>query len=261
MKKMILAAAFSAAAFTYTQAQVSNAQDFSMTSCDGAMQHLFADYLDNGEVVIMEFFMTCSSCQNVAAKLTPMHTALDAAHPGMINFFVLAYTNSYNCTTVSNWRNTYAPNAVAFDSGAVQVAYYGGFAMPTVVVVAGAQHEVLYNSNFDGAAGDTAAIRTAIENFFQPAGINDVSAEIKFQAYPNPVSDILTVELDLPSSEKVKMDMVDVSGRVVRTMGDDFYTAGKQKLMIDTANLPDGMYFIRVAAGVRQSQFAVSVKH
>ena len=172
MKKVLLIIGVIVSSISITNAQVSTAQDFTMSDCNPGNTHsLFADYLDNEEVVIMEFFMNCGSCIAAGQKISPMMTSLNTQYPGQVNFWALAFTNSYTCTTCNNWVNNNSINAVPFDSGAAQVAYYGGFAMPTVVVVAGSQHQVIYNSNFDGPAGDTAAIHAAIDNFFATMGI------------------------------------------------------------------------------------------
>src|SRR5687767_8167755 len=98
MKKLVYMFICVAFGLNVVNAQ-STAQDFTMSACDATTHSLFADHLDNEEVVIMEFFMTCASCATVAAKLDPMHTALNTQYPGMVNFWVLAYTNSYSCAT------------------------------------------------------------------------------------------------------------------------------------------------------------------
>src|SRR5262249_10014586 len=45
---------------TFTKAQTT-AMDFYMDDCNGSMHHLYSE-LDPDNVIIMEFFMTCSSC-------------------------------------------------------------------------------------------------------------------------------------------------------------------------------------------------------
>jgi hypothetical protein len=260
MKKVFYIFVFGILSIGVTNAQ-SNAQDFTMNSCDGATHSLFADHLDNGEVVIMEFFMTCGSCAAAAAKLSPLQTGLTAQYPGMTNFWVLAYTDSYTCTTATNWKNTNAPTALAFDSGAVQVAYYGGFAMPTVVVVAGTSHQVLYNSNTDGAPGDTATIHTAINNYFSTMGIEDATKGITLKAYPNPVINVLNLDMNLTSGGLVDIDMTDMTGKIVKKIASETYSAGATTLQIETSDLTNGIYFIRVNINGKSYRYKVSVKH
>jgi len=259
MKKILSILFAGVFSMSFANAQT-NAQDFTMSACDATTHSLFADHLDNGEVVIMEFFMTCGSCVAAAQKLSPLQTGLATQYPGMTNFWVLAYTNTYSCTTVTNWKNTNASNALAFDSGAVQVAYYGGFAMPTVVVVAGTSHQVLYNSNTDGAPGDTASIHAAINNYFATMGVEE-NAGVSFKAYPNPAVNVLNLDMNFTVGGLTEIDMVDMTGKVVKKIANENYTAGQHSLQLETSDVVNGIYFIRVAINGKTKQYKVSIKH
>ncbi len=261
MKKIVLATGCIISSLTLTTAQVSTAMDFTMTDCNSTTHHLFADYLDNEEVVIMEFFMTCPSCGTAGQKLDPMFMGLTTEFPGMVNFFAVAYTNSYSCTTVNNWRNTYTPNAIALDSGAAQVSYYGGMGMPTVVVVGGSNHQVIYNSQYDGAPGDTAAIHAAITNFFMTMGTENASDPIKFSAYPNPVASNLHLELTITHPAPTNIQMIDMTGKVVREISNKELSSGMHQFEVPTSDLSNGIYFIRINSNEKSSQYKISVKH
>jgi len=250
-----------AGVFSMSFANTQTAQDFTMSSCDGNTHSLFADHLDNGEVVIMEFFMTCGSCAAAAAKLSPLQTGLAIQYPGITNFWVLAYTNNYSCTTVTNWKNTNAPNAVAFDSGAVEVAYYGGFGMPTTIVVAGPSHEVIYSSNVDGLPGDTASIHTAINNYFATMGVESANANVQLNAYPNPVVNTLNLDINFALGGQTEIDMVDMTGKVFKLIANDNYSIGQHSLQVETGDFVNGIYFIRITNNGRSTQYKVSIKH
>lgn len=245
--------------FGTVSSQVTTAQDFTTTDCASNTQNLYT-HLDNEEVVIMEFFMTCASCITAGQRITSMMNGVNTQYPGMVNFWALAYTNSYSCTTVNNWVTTNSISAMPIDSGAAQVAYYGGFGMPTVVVVAGSQHQVLYNSNSDGAAGDTAAIHAAIDNFFNTLSI-DNSSNIQFSAFPNPTTNILNIEFTMLLNSQVDLQMMDISGMVVKEISHSILSAGKHQFQIETSDLSDGIYFIRYHSNGKTSQYKVSVKH
>lgn len=260
MKKILSILFAGVFSLTIANAQ-STAQDFTMSACDGNTHSLFADHLDNGEVVIMEFFMTCASCATVAAKLSPLQTGLTAQYPGMTNFWVLAYTNNYTCTTVTNWKNTNAPNALAFDSGAVEVAYYGGFGMPTTIVVAGPNHQVLYSSNVDGGAGDTAAIHAAIDNYFATMGVEGANASVALKAYPNPAVNTLNLDMNFTTGGATEIEMVDMTGKVVKKIANENYTTGQHTLQLETSDVVNGIYFIRIANSGKTTQYKVSIKH
>jgi hypothetical protein len=78
-------------------------------------------------------------------------------------------------------------------------------------------------------------------------------------AYPNPVSTSLTVELEAQNSGSYVLEMVDLSGRVV--LSDNMNTvSGLNKTSVDVSTLAKGMYLLTIkdAAGfVQQIRVAV----
>src|SRR4051812_18835918 len=95
----------------------STAVDFNRADCDGNQHHLFSE-LDSGSVVIMEFIMTCNSCIVAGNSLEAMIADIEMQYPGRIRFYQLAYTNSYSCATMNNFKNTNSFNSAVFDSAA-----------------------------------------------------------------------------------------------------------------------------------------------
>jgi hypothetical protein len=261
MKKILLITGIFIGALSITNAQVTTAMDFTMTDCNSTTHSLFTDYLDNEEIVIIELFMNCGSCIAAGQKLDPMFMGLTAEHPGQVNFFAIAYNNSYTCSTVNSWVNANTPNAVPFDSGAAQISYYGGFGMPTVVVLGGSQHQVLYNSQTDGPAGDTATIHSIINNFFVTMGTENVNNNIQFSAYPNPVANTLNLELNVTNPALTNIQMMDVMGKVVKEISNTELSSGTHQLQVETSDLPNGMYFVRINSNGKTTQHKISVKH
>jgi hypothetical protein len=68
------------------------------------------------------------------------------------------------------------------------------------------------------------------------------------QNYPNPFNPATTIEFTLRNTGKVKLEVVDVLGRVVRRELLDGQ-AGKNRVAFNGAGLASGMYFYRVQAG------------
>ena len=65
--------------------------------------------------------------------------------------------------------------------------------------------------------------------------------------YPNPGSDLIEIELDLPLYEKVSLSLTDLTGRVLITILDNQHLLyGKLKLPVNTGDLGSGMYFLRL---------------
>ncbi|MCK4303328.1 MAG: T9SS type A sorting domain-containing protein [Candidatus Eisenbacteria sp.] len=72
--------------------------------------------------------------------------------------------------------------------------------------------------------------------------------------YPNPMRELTVFQFVLPHEEEVRLDVVDVSGRVVSTLMDGIYEPSVYSLTWDGSDkadrkLANGMYFLRVVAG------------
>ncbi len=67
-----------------------------------------------------------------------------------------------------------------------------------------------------------------------------------FDVYPNPVSDLLTVKFNPLKDELIRVNVVDVMGRVVLYEERDVTTNHTSIIHLDTKNLVVGMYYIKI---------------
>jgi len=68
-------------------------------------------------------------------------------------------------------------------------------------------------------------------------------------AYPNPFNATTTLSFELPSVSRTRVDIFDITGRLVRTLSDRIYPPGPHVIHFDAEALPSGLYFARVTAG------------
>lgn len=73
--------------------------------------------------------------------------------------------------------------------------------------------------------------------------------------FPNPISDLLTVHLDLTTANDVELRLSDASGRLVRTA--QFDNVQATSLNMQTGDLPEGVYFLIVDMEVGASVWKV----
>jgi thiol-disulfide isomerase/thioredoxin len=227
------------------KAQPAVAMDFTDDDCNGNVHNLYTT-LDSGEVVILEFFMNCGSCIVAGQTITPMFNQLAAQYPGKVNFYAFAYNNTMSCTNANNVISGNGINAIPFDSGASQVAYYGGFGMPTIAVVAGQYHSVLF-TNVGFATGDTATMAAAIHNFFATIGVDENATPVSsMTAFPSPASENVQVNFELKSGSDITLQVLNPLGQVVRENRMGEIPAGQQQTTVSVADLNAGVYFIRL---------------
>ena len=64
--------------------------------------------------------------------------------------------------------------------------------------------------------------------------------------YPNPAGDELTIELELKTAGPVKLELLDKSGDVIRSVEISNYEAGWHRVPVDITDLKPGeLYYIR----------------
>jgi hypothetical protein len=83
--------------------------------------------------------------------------------------------------------------------------------------------------------------------------------ELNVFIYPNPVRDLMKLEMQLPSNTDVVAEIIDNTGSIVSTPVNAFKYAGTQDVIIRTTDLASGVYILRIQtnSGIIHKQFTV----
>lgn len=246
-------------------ATISSAQtplQISGNDCDGNPHDLFAE-LDAGKASVVFFFMdNCGACPPPANVIQVMMNNVTNVYPGMVTGYAMPYTNSTTCSDVSNWCAAYGHLFAPYDSGAYPVAYYGGFGMPTVVLLggSGANKRVMF-STLSFATSDTTIMRDSILALFNSTGIADLPVTVSsFNVYPNPVNENVTVSINLKESSNLLIDVADIAGKQL-----DIIMNEKQNGLVNKqyriAELSNGNYLIRLNANGKTITRKITITH
>ena len=223
------------------------AMDFNKNDCGGTARSLYGD-LDAGKAVILFYFMpNCGSCPPPAQKIQAMANNINASHPGLVKAYAFPFNNTTNCTYTQSWVTSNAlPLYTPMDSGATAVAHYGGFGMPTVVLVGGSNHRVMF-STLSFSTSDTTIMRDSILAMAGITAINEIPSSVKqFDIYPNPAGSNVTIALELLQPSDLLIDVVDITGKQLAIISDEKNARGKVSKTFNTAALAYGMYTIRL---------------
>ena len=265
MKKSI--SIFATAVMLMLSANISKAQmtamDFEGNDCKGNYHHIFAD-LDSGKAVLLHFYMSgCGSCPPPAKKIQKMANNILAQYPGMITAYAFPFSNTTTCSYSSSWVSTnglslYAP----MDSGANMVAYYGGFGMPTVVLLGGTDHRVMFSSQ-SFSTSDTTEMRDSILSLLNGAnGIADLPNSVSvFNVFPNPATDVVSVNLKLKETSNVLIEVADMTGKQVIAIMNEKKNAGVVSKQFNTAALPNGNYLVHLNVNGKITTKKLSIAH
>ncbi len=71
------------------------------------------------------------------------------------------------------------------------------------------------------------------------------------QNYPNPFNPSTTIAYTLDERRHVRLSVCDALGREVRVLADGMMDAGQQQAIFDAADIPGGMYMVRLTTGGR----------
>lgn len=248
MKKKLLGF-FALVLGSLTMNAQTTAMQFAGQDCNGNNVDLFAD-LNAGKCVVLFYYMpNCGACPPPASSIQTMANNVMNTYPGLVKGYAYPYQNSTTCTYSASWvtnnnLNFYAP----MDSGATQVAYYGGFGMPTVVLVGGLDHRVMFVTQ-SFLTSDTTIMRDSILNFLSAVSVNNLPTAISsVNTYPNPANTSVTAEINLTKSSTVTMQIVNILGEVVETVYNGETPAGTLRKEISTATYAEGNYFLRITS-------------
>ena len=86
--------------------------------------------------------------------------------------------------------------------------------------------------------------------------LNSASA---IRLYPNPASDITTLEIKMDRSSKISVSVIDLQGMNVLPVVVKNMTAGRNVLDLNTAALPNGLYMVRIADEVSSTNIKLTV--
>ncbi|MFN0031214.1 MAG: T9SS type A sorting domain-containing protein [Flavobacteriales bacterium] len=257
--KKIYTFLFTMALITYASAQ-DTAMDFTQDDCNGNSVHLF-ELLEQGHVVILEFFMdNCNPCINAGNAIEPVFVEQEAAHPGMVHWFHFGFNNTYTCDVVSGWVEEHGFPSVPFTNGASQVAYYGGFGMPTVVVVGGTDHDILFTA-IGWSSGEEDDIDDAVSEFFGKNAVQDeaANATTTFSASYIAATQNIQIDLNMPTATKVEVEVYTAEGQLAFESERMDASAGESVHVISATKLTSGIYIITVRIGTQVQTQRISI--
>ncbi len=66
------------------------------------------------------------------------------------------------------------------------------------------------------------------------------------QNYPNPFNPITTIRFSLPKETRLKINLYNLLGEIIKTITEGIYQAGYYNISFNASNLPSGTYVYRI---------------
>ena len=145
--------------------------------------------------------------------------------------------NGRFCITPEYPEGTYAYFATIDANGVSTYPYVIG---PTY-------YGVVATENFPvrgpGAGSTNVTIQEAVTRYNPTTHVDDVASTATALVYPNPSHDVLVVQVATPNHRSMKIDLVDMSGRVIHT---STIHQGSTMCFIDMQTVYAGAYIVRI---------------
>lgn len=224
------------------------AVDFTLNDCAGASHHLF-DELDQGKIVILEFAMipSCTPCIQAGGILQTVRNNFEATNPGRVKWYTWGGVDAYTCAQMSDWETSHSlvPDGTFID-GSAMATNYGGFSMPTIVALAGTDHNKIFEqhgfvTNLQGHITD--AINAALTVSVNEVPMSTISASLA----PNPANDVVNLNVSMRSTMDLSITVYDNAGRVVKSLPKQAMTTGAHTLPIAVDELAIGPYLLGIS--------------
>ncbi len=133
---------------------------------------------------------------------------------------------------------------VSVDNGATWQTYQEGFTDAVMVfdLKISAANRKLRAATHGNGAFQRDLLEAPLVSSFETAGNNSLRMEIS----PNPATMQATIRYVLSQKQRVKLELLNSSGQVVRSVFDEKQQSGKQEVRLNVQGLPAGMYFCRL---------------
>ena len=112
------------------------------------------------------------------------------------------------------------------------------------------------SSKINTLANYDAAIFTKYGKF---SSVNTVGNLVVTNAYPVPAADNVNVELFAVASENVAVSISDISGKVVKSLGNQSLVAGGNMITASVSDLNNGLYFLNVVSKGSKTTYRFTV--
>jgi len=112
------------------------------------------------------------------------------------------------------------------------------------------------DGNFD-AVGDPLLKSDII---IATSDVKEAGTAIDLHIYPNPVTNSATLSYTLPMDGKVLIDLHNIIGENVKTFVNEFKSAGKYSMNVESGSLPRGIYFVNLKLQGNNAELSSTIR-
>lgn len=72
---------------------------------------------------------------------------------------------------------------------------------------------------------------------------------LQVSVFPNPMREFANIQIYLPEASRIRLDLLDITGRKIHTVAEQFENAGYLRIPLHRGGLQSGVYLLRLEAG------------
>ena len=236
-----------------------NATDFTALDCDGVSHHLFSE-LDSGKVIVIAWVMPCGPCGSIALDAYTASLGYANSNPGIVDFYLVDDFANTDCASLFSWAdNLGMGNCIWFSDPSIDMGDYGQIGMPKIVVLGGIGHYVYFNEN-NSVQNINSAIDLALTGASITTNINDKKKILNFHCYPNPSDGEFKINYNFKIESCFIIELYNLLGE--KMMGEKLISKSfNGEYSVNTQNLPNGTYLLRLTNGNLQNSQILNIFH
>lgn len=119
-------------------------------------------------------------------------------------------------------------------------------ASKTAITIMGLAANKSYKWKVRSICGEEKSEYSAKQVFTTALRIGNEDVSTRVSVYPNPFRSVLSVAFDVDQPSMVTIDLLDVTGRKVKTVLDEKRETGNHELIVQKTNLPAGVYLLKL---------------
>ena len=227
------------------QTTLTEAQNFHVKTIDGEPIWLFPLLDDENQIVVIDFFSTtCGPCQDYAPDFQACYENF-GMNQGNVYFMGINWGNDNQGVREfdSIFGLTYPSISGSQGGGNIVYQDYDIQSYPTVIVIT-PDHNIVEQYVWPP---DEQTLTAAIIAAGGIVGIDEEKENwAEMLVYPNPVSDIGTVQVHLTHPSRVSMKLYNLLGVEVRNVRSEMLDKGLNNISIEVSGIPNGYYFLKL---------------
>ncbi|MFB6342948.1 T9SS type A sorting domain-containing protein [Saccharicrinis sp. FJH62] len=233
----------------------STAPNFTLDKLTGG-NGMLTDY--NGKVVFVFMFgYACPYCIGAAPQVKSQILEAFKDNPDFVAIGIDTWNGS--AAQVQNFKNSTSLDMTMFLKGGPVASSWETTYDRLIVIGADGKFKYIGTSGASSTITQTkSAIQEALNNLATP--VKEVTSEALKQNYPNPFRESTTIPFQLENGNDVKIEVLDLSGKNIKTLTEAYYPAGDHKVIFKNDGLKSGIYFYRIRSGDRSESRLMTVK-